>query len=208
MSVADRYGSWAELAASEPPRAWRIVAGGDDPAVLHLAIHGGGIEQGTGEAARAAAEASGASFYVVEGLLASGSGRLHVTSDRFDEPGAVAAVARARRVVSWHGAEGDEAVTWLGGLDAGLRDGIGAALKAAGFLVASAEDVRPEIAGASASNIANRGGAGVQLELSRAQRAAFFPGGDLRQASRESGRRTPAFAAYIEAVNAGVAARS
>lgn len=205
--MADRYRSWAELAASEVEgRAWRVLHGGDSAGVLHLAIHGGGIEQGTGECAKAAAEASGGAFYVLEGLLASGNERLHVTSDRFDEPGVLRAVARAERVLSWHGAEGVAPLTYLGGTDRELRDAVAAALQESGFAVVAASETRPEIAGASASNIANRGTrGGVQLELTRGQRAAFFPGGDLRRVVRDSGRRTPTFHAYVDAVNAAVA---
>ncbi|MEU2453892.1 poly-gamma-glutamate hydrolase family protein [Streptomyces sp. NPDC012765] len=44
---------------------------------------------------------------------------------------------------------------------------------------------------------------GVQLELSTAQRAALFVGGDFSRANRQN--RTPAFHAYVVAVQSALA---
>lgn len=165
-----------------------------------IAIHGGGIEAGSGEAARAVASGL-MDHYEFAGIKASNNGDLHITSTLFDEPNAVALVAASRRTLSLHGFTGDDgvAVTAIGGLDTVVRDRVRAALEAAGFAVTSAPS---EIAGTDPANICNENAssAGVQLELSRAQRAAFFPGGDLSRAMRDSGQRTTAFYAYVAAV--------
>ncbi|MFD3917300.1 poly-gamma-glutamate hydrolase family protein, partial [Streptomyces sp. NPDC058603] len=91
--------------------------------------------------------------------------------------------------------------TALGGLDAALVDRVRTVLEARGFAVVSAPS---EISGTDPLNICNKttSAAGVQLEMSRAQRASFFPNGDLSRAMRESGQRTDAFYEYAAAIRA------
>ncbi|MBY8883593.1 poly-gamma-glutamate hydrolase family protein [Streptomyces sp. PTM05] len=189
---------WADLAARraegvEFRRVWRSAPGST---LLHLAIHGGGIEPGTTELADAAAGRAD-HFYSLEALRSTGNAALHLTSTRFDEPKALAMVREAEHVVSWHGAGGEAPVTYLGGRDEALRDAIGQALSAAGFAVALAGS---DIDASNPRNICNRNarGGGVQLEISTAQRKAFFARGDLSRANR--GRRTAEFSAYVTAV--------
>lgn len=204
--MADTYSNFAELAAAEPEGvAWRVrrqaqTTGGTR--VLHLAIHAGGIEPGTGEAALAAALNSGKAHYLFEGLLSSGNSRLHITSTNFDEPRAVESVQQAMRVVSWHGAAGTTPQTFIGGLDVELRDAIMARLQGAGFAVQIADDTMQEIKGTDPENIANRGllPGGVQLELTRAMRDSFFPSGVADKASRDAEARTDTFWSYVGAV--------
>ncbi|PWI42960.1 poly-gamma-glutamate hydrolase family protein [Streptomyces sp. ICBB 8177] len=188
---------WADLAARREGvdfrRLWRSAPGST---LLHLAIHGGGIEPGTTELADAAA-GSADHFYSLEALRSSGNAALHLTSTRFDEPKALAMVREADHVISWHGAGGETPVTYLGGRDERLRDAIGDALAAAGFAV---EPAGADIDASSPRNICNRNtrGAGVQLEISTAQRKAFFARGDLARPNRA--RRTAEFSAYVMAV--------
>ncbi|MEU0857409.1 poly-gamma-glutamate hydrolase family protein [Streptomyces griseofuscus] len=201
--MADLYNSYAELASGQIEgidyqRSWRLS---EFSTLLHLAIHGGGIEPGTTELAAAAA-GDMHDFYTLDAFKPAGTNSdLHITSTRYDEPQALAMVQAATHVISWHGAAGTAPATHLGGLDFNLRDQIGQSLQEAGFTVQLASD---EINGNDPTNICNRcsRGKGVQLELTNAQRTLFFANGDLTRANRKS--TTAAFTAYVAAVNAGI----
>ncbi len=207
--MADLYASYTELAAAETEgvdyeRRQVLVNGAT---WCSIAIHGGGIEGGSGEAARAVG-AGLMDHYEFAGLKNTGNGDLHVTSTNFDEPICEGIVHNAHRCLSFHGYTGTTGVaeTAIGGLDTELVARVTANLRFAGFTVVTAPS---EIAGTDPANICNETliGAGVQLELSRAQRAAFFPGGDLSRAMRDSGQRTDAFNAYVAAVRAAFQGR-
>lgn len=194
------YPNWAALAAAETAGAdYRIETRPNSSGIAHIAIHGGGIEQGTSELADAAATVTRGQYYGMLGLKSSGNSALHITSTHFDEPQCLAIQAASYYTVSYHGSAGDDLTTHLGGGDTVMRDRIGDALTAAGF---ACDIASTEIDGNDPANITqkNRRGMGVQLELSRGQRAAFFPGGDLSRAMRDSGQRTPAFRAYVAAI--------
>ncbi|MGW6309128.1 poly-gamma-glutamate hydrolase family protein [Streptomyces niveus] len=202
--MADKYANYAALAAAEVEGVdyTRTAVTPAGATWCSIAIHGGSIEPGSGEMAREVA-GSRMRFFEFAGIKSSGNVDLHLTSTVYDEPTGVALVAASRRCLSFHGYAGetDVAETAIGGLDAALVSRVTMALRAAGFTVVTAPS---EIAGTNPLNIANKtsSGMGVQLELSRAQRAAFFPGGDLSRAMRDSGQRTPAFYAYAAAVAA------
>ena len=92
-----------------------------------VAPHGGAIEEGTSEIARAVA-GSEFNLYLFEGLRASGSyAALHLTSHRFDEPQCLALLAGCDQVIAIHGCRGAAPEALLGGLDDGLKMRIGAA---------------------------------------------------------------------------------
>lgn len=199
--MADVYASYADLAAHEEEGIAyeRRQVPSSATTWASIAIHGGGIEPGSGEVSRAVG-AGLMTHYEFAGLLRSGNSRLHVTSTNFDEPIAQGIVASSSRTLSFHGYTGDGTpVTAIGGLDTDLRDKLKAALVAAGFTVI---DAPQEISGTNPDNIVNENKilAGVQLELSRALRESFFPNGNVGRASRESGARTPAFYAYVAAI--------
>ncbi|MFJ9027558.1 poly-gamma-glutamate hydrolase family protein [Streptomyces sp. NPDC102274] len=200
--MADTYPSYAALAAAEAEgvdytRTSLTPAGAT---WASIAIHGGSIEPGSGEVARAVADGRMA-FFEFAGIKNSGNGDLHLTSTVYDEPMGIALVAAARRCLSFHGYTGTTGVaeTAIGGLDPALVARVTASLETRGFVVISAPS---EISGTNPLNICNKTttSAGVQLEMSRAQRAAFFPNGDLSRAMRESGQRTAAFWDYAEAL--------
>jgi phage replication-related protein YjqB (UPF0714/DUF867 family) len=165
--VADRYPNFAALNAEEERglhfQVWLEDRG--TPIVV-LAPHGGWIEPGTSEIAKAIA-GDDLSIYSFESLV---PGRphsdLHITSTRFDEPEGLALARAAETAVAIHGRanSGDLKTIGLGGRDLAFRDAIARALRAAGFSVAIAP---PDMAARDPSNICNRGtsGAGVQLEL-------------------------------------------
>lgn len=205
--MADLYPNYAALAAAkvEGVDYTRTAVRPVGATWAAIAIHGGLIEAGSGPVARAVAGERMA-FYEFAGIQpANNFDELHITSANFDEPQCVALVAAAHRVVSFHGYSGTVGVaeTLIGGLDAGLRDRIKSALEAAGFTVTVAAS---ELAGTDPTNICNDGAtrAGVQIEMSRALRESFFPGGDLSLTSLNGTARTAAFTAYVAAVQSAV----
>jgi phage replication-related protein YjqB (UPF0714/DUF867 family) len=168
-----------------------------------IAIHGGGIEGGSGEVARSVSD-NLMQWYEFRGLLNTGNARLHITSTNFDEPIAQGMVAASGRTLSFHGYTGDVTpVTAIGGLDERLKAVVTTRLTAAGFTVITAPQ---EIAGNSPDNIANKNRilAGVQLEMSRVLRESFFPGNTTARSVRDSGKRTPQFWSYVNAIRAAV----
>ncbi|SEG88192.1 Phage-related replication protein YjqB, UPF0714/DUF867 family [Nonomuraea solani] len=214
MSVAfapaadDTYKDYADLAASEVEGvdyriSTRRPTGSE---VSHIAIHGGAIEGGTSQLAGHAARAGGHAFYAFEGIKSSGNGDLHITATAFDEPRALALQAKMTSTVSWHGAGGTEATTYVGGLDKELKKKVTAKLKAAGFAVAAT--VPSGLAGTNPLNIANRNKAdmGLQLEITEAQRKRFFEDGKLNRAwTEDKAHWTTAFYSYVAAVNDALA---
>jgi len=200
--VADLYASYTALAAAETEgvsyeRRSVPVTGAT---WASIAIHGGGIEQGSGEVARAVG-AGLMNHYEFAGIKSSNNSDLHVTSTNFDEPIAQGIVTAAKRCLSLHGYTGtaDLPETSIGGLDTLMANRVANALTQAGFRVITAAQ---EINGSDPNNICNKTTitAGVQVEMSNALRASFFPGGDLSRTMRDSGQRTKAFTAYVGAL--------
>ncbi|MFD7835583.1 poly-gamma-glutamate hydrolase family protein [Streptomyces sp. NPDC059761] len=196
--MADLYGTYAALASARQIgvdyRLLRRIPPGSR--LCHIAIHGGGIEPGTTEIADYLA-ASVSRFYSFDAMQPSNNGDLHITATNFDEPQALALVAASDFVISWHGADGTDPVTYLGGLDTDTGSRIRAALEQAGFTVMAPPS---GIEGSAPTNICNRGSRsmGVQMELTRALRESFFE--DFSRGGRESGPRTGAFYTYMTAV--------
>ena len=129
-----------------------------------IAPHGGRIEDGTSEIARAIA-GDDFNLYLLEGTRPSRNYvALHLTSHRFDEPECLALIAACPFVIAIHGCDGHGHEVLLGGRDAALKQRIAAAL-AGEALVALGDGHRfPAV---HADNVCNRGarGQGVQLEI-------------------------------------------
>lgn len=158
-----------------------------------MAIHGGGIEKGTSEIALATAGYHPATlvpivdshglhdFWLFEGLLRSGNGKLHVTASRYDDPIATELVKNARRCISLHGCRDDQAKgkIQMGGRDHELRDIVLEELIAAGIAAELATD--PMLDGNQRDNIANKTKVHgcAQLEMGTCYRASLF-GTDTR----------------------------
>jgi phage replication-related protein YjqB (UPF0714/DUF867 family) len=131
-------------------------------AVTVLAPHGGDIEPGTDRVARALA-GKDLNLYIFSGWLGRASGRLHVTSTRFDDPEAVALSSAARLAVSVHGMAGRGEWACVGGRNAYAAGRAAYRLQAAGF---EAETPCARLPGTSEKNLVNfASGGGVQLEL-------------------------------------------
>jgi phage replication-related protein YjqB (UPF0714/DUF867 family) len=162
--------------------------------VAILAPHGGGIEPGSSEIARAIA-GSEFSLYTLEGTKSRGNGILHLPSGRFDDPACLEITRCAATVLTVHGASGEALLVQVGGLDESLGAAVIEALRARGF---RAERDDSGHSGRDPENICNRGasGMGVQLEISRALRAAMFR--DLRAQGRR--QPTPVLREFADAV--------
>ncbi|NUL03605.1 poly-gamma-glutamate hydrolase family protein [Streptomyces lunaelactis] len=203
------YTSYADLAAAETEGVdySRTAIEPTGATWAAIAIHGGGIEPGSGEMAFEVA-GSRMRYYEFKGIKTSGNSVLHITSTLFDEPQAVGVVDDSLRTLSFHGYAGPDGVeeTAIGGLDTALVARVTAALQLRGFTVITAPS---EISGADPANICNENAsaAGVQLEMSNALRASFFPNGDLSRTMRDSGQRTALFYEYATAVQSAYEGR-
>ena len=153
-----------------------------------MAVHGGGIEAGTGEIALATAGFHPATliriedglgehdFWLFEGLLRSGNGELHVTASNYDEPIATELVANATRCLSLHGCTDQQAngSIQVGGLDFDFRDIVLDELLTAGIDAEITTD--PLLDGSLPGNIGNKTATGgcAQLEMGTSFRRSLF----------------------------------
>ncbi|MDX6151419.1 poly-gamma-glutamate hydrolase family protein [Marinococcus sp. PL1-022] len=195
-----KYADYAELNAGElEGRDYDIrVLLGSHRTLVALAPHGGAIEAGTSELVEELHRSCHFSAYDFHAKKRTGNRRLHIRSTCFDEPRALSLAAEALFTVTLHGYRGEERKTYIGGLDTSTADLIGAELAASGFSV----DFEPPsaIEGKYKGNICNknRRKQGVQLEISSAQRRAFFANEDLSSANR--GNRLSSFYEYAGAI--------
>lgn len=196
--MADKYCSFQELSQKEVfGRDYKILTSNEGSSVLVIAPHGGKIEPGTTELARAVAgdEWGFYSFYGIKVLNAHRD--LHITSTNFDEPRALVMVTASTRTVAIHGCKEYTGKIYLGGLDAELKEYLRLALVAGGFDVSE----HPRFPGTSSANICNRNrlGRGVQLEVAAGLRRLMFPGFPLLD------RTTRYFHDFVRAVRSGIA---
>ncbi|QAS52098.1 poly-gamma-glutamate hydrolase family protein [Halobacillus litoralis] len=203
---SDRFCSYDELAGEyEEGEDYEIVKSrsGDDRWLVS-AIHGGGIEETTSSLTEAIAGSS-YPFYAFKGRLTSNNySNLHITSTRFDEPQALKMVADTKFHISIHGASGDKLQTMIGGLDEELKQIVKQHLENKGFTVIEAPE---NLDGDHPDNYVNqtKTGQGVQIEITRAQRKAFYKDGDISYQSRkDSSNETEEFKAYVEAIQAAM----
>lgn len=202
MGVPDKYANFTELDWHETEQVdYRIHFRNGNSGVAILAPHGGKIERGTMAIANAIAGPDH-SFYCFEGIKPRlrDNRDLHIASNCFDEPRALAAVAKADRVLTIHGAKGGEAAVYAGGLDWELRYQILQALTEEGFYACN--DPSPTRQGRGLSNICNQGksGQGLQLELTFGIRKLLFGEADWH------GSRTPTelFYRLVKACRIGI----
>ena len=162
----DRYRRYAELAAEQlEGRDYRVTAVCRGSGIAVIAPHGGRIERGTSEVARAIASED-LDLYLFEGCLPSlNFETLHLTSRHFDEPRALALIAGCHTVLAVHGVADTGERALLGGRDSLLACAIADRLFVRGVRAQVSGHRYP---GRDAANVCNRGssGQGVQLELS------------------------------------------
>ncbi|GGF27839.1 hypothetical protein GCM10010954_28700 [Halobacillus andaensis] len=202
----DRFCSFDELRKEyKEGEDWEIVKSSDgDARWLVSAIHGGGIEETTSSLTEAVA-GSNYPFYSFKGRLkANNFSNLHITSTRFDEPQALEMVANAKYHIAVHGASGEEPKTMIGGLDKELKKIVRKNLEENGFDVADAPE---HLDGDHPENYVNKTKTerGVQLEITRAQREAFYKNDDISFSSRrDSSNETEEFKLYVESIQAAM----
>ncbi|MFQ6186620.1 poly-gamma-glutamate hydrolase family protein [Sinorhizobium meliloti] len=166
--MKDKSINFAALADAEPD-AFSITALDRGSDVCVIAPHGGKIEPGTSELARAVASDTW-SLYLFEGRKNSGNRDLHITSTTFNEPRGDALVRKSEVAIAFHGCSGEGETIFLGGLHKRLIEKMGKNLLDAGFAVARHND--PDLQGINIANICNRcqSGMGVQFEMTIALR--------------------------------------
>lgn len=183
--MADLFANYAELAAAKVEgQDYQVSYEDNGSDMLLFSPHAGAIEIGSSELIHAISQDRPEwNWYLFEGLQSSNNSELHITSTNFDEPRALNMMSKASRSVTIHGKAGDLPDTAIGGLDAPLRNTLWKKLEERGFAVVRASG---GIAGLEPDNIVNRNlrGHGVQLELSTAQRKAFFKDNDWSKAKR------------------------
>jgi phage replication-related protein YjqB (UPF0714/DUF867 family) len=195
-----------DLTARSPVRLSTVVA-----------PHGGGIEPGTSELCLAVAGYHPATlaqtggptydYWMLEGLLSTGNGALHVTTTNCDDATALSLCGGARTALSLHGctvaaADGLGAVL-VGGRNTGLRTLLITHLVASGFDAADATG-HPSLGGVSPNNLTNRTllGAGAQLEIITPVRDAMFTTNTRAQRRHTT---TPTFWSFTTACRAALA---
>ena len=163
--MPDKYKCFAELKNNEIERRdYRRQIERRQSGVAIVAPHGGKIEPGTSEIARAIA-GDLHSLYLFEGIKRDGNKELHISSANFDDNECLELIRECDLVVAIHGKGGVGLFTQFGGRDHAVRDLIQSKLEDAGF--PTDPDANPGLAANSRLNICNRGrtGRGVQLEI-------------------------------------------
>lgn len=140
-----------------------------------IAPHGGSIEPGTSEIAKAIA---GDDFacYSFEGIKPKGNKKyLHITSTNFDEPQGVEICSSSHILLALHGAKENDHFVYVGGRNEDLKNRIIEKLKHDGF---NAKEDATDHSGRDAKNICNtcQSTKGVQLEISEGLRKEMFMG--------------------------------
>ncbi|HEY8507945.1 MAG TPA: poly-gamma-glutamate hydrolase family protein [Steroidobacteraceae bacterium] len=164
--MTDKYACFAHLAQHEAEgRDYRVhVVERPASPVLIVAPHGGSIEIGTSELARAIAGPEH-NLFTFDGLKSAwGANRdLHITSHRFDHPQCLALAARCEVAVGIHGCRGESQI-FIGGLDTVLTGLLARHLVAAGLPAVTEGHRYP---GRNPQNICNRAARrkGAQLEF-------------------------------------------
>jgi phage replication-related protein YjqB (UPF0714/DUF867 family) len=174
IKASDHYLNYRELALREAEGVdYRVIAVNRRSAISAMAIHGGKIEKGTSELARAIARDE-FNLYLFEGIKPNENGTLHLTSENFDEPQALELVAKSQICVSIHGFKNAEHdVIYVGGGNDGLIQKLISAAAAAKLPIQF--QIAPRLKGQSPRNIVNRCAVpGLQLELSSRLRLRLF----------------------------------
>lgn len=172
----DKYENFVELKRYEiENRDYRIRVRRGLSGIAILAPHGGRIERGTSQIASAIAGKEH-TLYCFEGIKPriSANRDLHITSNNYDEPEALAVVSEAEGVIAIHGARGMGVAAYAGGLDLSLRARVLDSLNR--LQIMACDDPSPTRQGKGTTNICNRGksGRGLQLELTFGLRKLMF----------------------------------
>lgn len=191
---ADVYKNFKQLKAKQTQNVdYRISYYNGPSSTAVIAIHGGQIEKGTSDMAKEVAKITGSDWYTFEGIKTKNNGVLHITSSHFDEPICKSLVAKSNKTLSIHGFKSSTKITYVGGRDKQLAAKVKASLQKAGFKVGNGP---AHLNGDGKYNICNRNaiGKGVQMEISTAQRNAFY----------KEGSKTKTFYEFAQALAAAL----
>lgn len=195
----DKYESFNQLSQNEKQNVdYNISLKKTNSDVLLMAIHGGSIEPGTTQLVEQIALEDNYSYYAFQGIKTENNADLHITSTNFNEPKALDLASNSLYTLSFHGYGNEKnKQTYIGGLDRQLAETIRVELEKAGF---SVNDAPKGINGKEKDNIVNKNKRkkGVQIEISTAQRKAFFTNDDFSSANRKN--KTKEFYAYVNAI--------
>ena len=170
----DNYRNFKELQLHETEGTdFEICVRKGTSGIAIIAPHGGGIEPGTMDIADGIAGREH-SFYCFKGIKPVGNNKLHIASDKFDEPLGIRITQEARHVLSIHGCTGQKDTVLVGGRDSALKKKLINALTRTGFN--TEESKQCGLKGTSPGNICNRGrtGEGAQIEISESLRRKMF----------------------------------
>jgi phage replication-related protein YjqB (UPF0714/DUF867 family) len=162
----DKYSSFEELQCHETlDEDYTLSLRDAGSRVTIIAPHGGKIEPRTSDLAKRIAGGN-YNFYCFEGIKGKDNASLHITSHRFDEPGAIKLVSKSELVVVVHACTGTAGLVHIGGLNKKLGRMIARELQDRDIGVSNDH---PRFQGSNPDNICNRGatGIGVQLEVTR-----------------------------------------
>lgn len=171
----DKYRNFKELKLHEKEGTdFEICLRKGLSGIAVMAPHGGGIEPGTMDIADSVAGYEH-SFYCFRGIKPFGNSKLHLTSERFDEPRGIRIAKGARHVLSIHGCTGRKDTILVGGRDTALKNSLINALTCAGFKTRESKQ-QQGLRGTRPGNICNRGrtGQGAQIEISEGLRRKLF----------------------------------
>ncbi len=164
----DKYSDFKSLAASEmAEQDYRIRIQDIGSHVTVIAPHGGRIEPKTSFIAKQVA-GNKYNYYCFEGIKEKNNQDLHITSHRFDEPGAIDLVGASEIVIAIHACKEKDDIIFIGGCFKELISAIRTALEKLNVLVLK----HSKLSGTHPENICNKGKGkeGVQLEISRGLR--------------------------------------
>lgn len=198
----NKYGDFEQLENAETiDEDYTIDMQESDSNILLMAIHGGGIEPGTTEIADYLASENGYSYYSFSGIKQKGNYEMHIASTNFDEPNALEIASNSSVTLSFHGYDSEDKHTYIGGLDKELTETLKSELTDANF---SVSDPPKKFAGEEKDNITNRNKnkQGVQIEISTAQREAFFKNNSLSSDNREN--KQDKFYEYAKAIEKAI----
>lgn len=196
--LIDTYQNYEELSAHERKGIdYQILHKRKGDQLFVLSPHAGGIESGVSELIHELA--SDYSMYLFEGLKVKGNQALHITSAHFDEPICLSQVQTHHYTFALHGyRETEVSQTLVGGTDRERAEETVKRLTLNGFqaLLLSESD---RFSGTNPHNINNQclTGQSVQIEISQAQRRAFFD--DFRRRHRRD-TQNEQFYRYISAL--------
>ena len=194
--MVDKYKNFKSLSSVEKKDVdFKIFTENVKSRIAIVAPHGGGIEPGTSEIARSISNGK-YNCYSFEGIKSKKNKELlHITSTIYDEPECIAVCQSSDTVLTIHGADDDDDIVFVGGLNEELKSTMIEKLKKAGF---KAKEDKTGHSGQDIRNLCNKGKMkkGLQLEISNGLRKKMFKG--LKRKDRKS--TTEAYDKFIETI--------